>query len=639
MISLLCYAPILQAQEPFVCEGQAFITFLNSARTASNLAFITRDYEEDTVNIEVQGIINTNLNSVGYRSTDNLIYGLNPTTRQLIRVDADLDMKVLRTLPINSSISFVAGDITPNGDFLVLIGGSTYDNEMVFVDLRDLAYPIRKTLNVNSNLVRLADIAFHPVTGDIYGFDDRGSRVVILDSSTGALKSTYSAVSPAHKLGSIYFDQYGVLWGYGREASNPQQQTLYEINLSSGELEKIAEGVATTGTDACSCPFTIDLLQSVSNPNSYSCREVEYEIEILNWSSSVIKDLTVESVLPSGFEILEVQNPFGGTIVSGIGSNKLRIEGLTVPIGTDTIRFRVYLNQVEGFFKSQAILINVPDLMGGDKLSDDPRTKAEKDPTAITVSKEFPSIVIEHDTIICEGESVVLRTSANGLTVHWSTGTTSSQISVSESGLYEAWYSTECADTTREIFSVELDSVRIAIRDPSYTFKLGFPLVVDGIVLHNIGAVNHFNWWSEKSFFSCTDCQSTIITETKGGQVRLILSNERGCSDTAYAEILLQDYDSFYIPNAFSPNGDGTNDVFYVYGEGYKINYFVIYDQWGHIQFEFAPGSYSGLPANSWNGMEFHESDLFSNVFIYMGELEDLEGRKYPVSGTITLVR
>jgi gliding motility-associated-like protein len=68
----------------------------------------------------------------------------------------------------------------------------------------------------------------------------------------------------------------------------------------------------------------------------------------------------------------------------------------------------------------------------------------------------------------------------------------------------------------------------------------------------------------------------------------LVTENDRGCIDTVFKLVTIIDELNLFIPNTFTPNGDGINDVFYVKGMGMKLeNYSLqIIDRWGNIVFE-----------------------------------------------------
>ncbi len=87
-----------------------------------------------------------------------------------------------------------------------------------------------------------------------------------------------------------------------------------------------------------------------------------------------------------------------------------------------------------------------------------------------------------------------------------------------------------------------------------------------------------------------------------------------------------------YMPNVFSPNSDGNNDVFYVRGEGIKTLTFVIYDRWGEKVFE------STDPAVGWDGT-FKGKAMPAEIYYYKVVVEFVDGSQKTVAGDITLTR
>ncbi|HRO18463.1 MAG TPA: gliding motility-associated C-terminal domain-containing protein, partial [Ferruginibacter sp.] len=90
--------------------------------------------------------------------------------------------------------------------------------------------------------------------------------------------------------------------------------------------------------------------------------------------------------------------------------------------------------------------------------------------------------------------------------------------------------------------------------------------------------------------------------------------------------------DDLYIPNAFTPNGDGLNDVMQVYGRSIESLKFVVFNQWGEKIHE------STNPANVWDGR--HRGQIQpSGVYIYVCEIILRDGTKQIKKGSINLIR
>ena len=118
--------------------------------------------------------------------------------------------------------------------------------------------------------------------------------------------------------------------------------------------------------------------------------------------------------------------------------------------------------------------------------------------------------------------------------------------------------------------------------------------------------------------------------------VRLIVTTKYGCIDTAYHLYDVADDFVFYIPNAFTPNDDGINEIFIPKGIGFDKNsyHMYIYDRWGNFIF------YSDDPAKGWDGRANHGVDIAQeDVFVWKIDLKDNSGRLHKYMGHVTIVK
>ena len=93
-----------------------------------------------------------------------------------------------------------------------------------------------------------------------------------------------------------------------------------------------------------------------------------------------------------------------------------------------------------------------------------------------------------------------------------------------------------------------------------------------------------------------------------------------------------------FIPNVFTPNGDGTNDVFEVYNSCELTNFsMIIFDRWGGFVFKA-----EDIPANQgsygWDGT-YRGERVEPAVFVYYVEIEFTDGFVEIVSGDVTVLR
>lgn len=84
---------------------------------------------------------------------------------------------------------------------------------------------------------------------------------------------------------------------------------------------------------------------------------------------------------------------------------------------------------------------------------------------------------------------------------------------------------------------------------------------------------------------NCGDIANTY-DDTGSYHVTQIVVNQYGCADTIETDVIIVPYTTLYVPNTFTPNGDGKNDMFFAYGEYVEDFHMMIFDRWGNLIFE-----------------------------------------------------
>ncbi|HMU02365.1 MAG TPA: hypothetical protein PJ990_02025, partial [Saprospiraceae bacterium] len=252
----------LDAQQPFTCRGQYYLSLTKSGSKSSGLYEVK--ISENGQNIYLDTIssgLNLVLNGMGYRITDNLIYGVDPSTGALRKVGSDgvaIDLGLPQGLPAGPS--YYAGDVTPDGKYLLLIGIGGRP-QIIKVDLADPSYPCT-FMALSNNNVSIVDIAFDPFTGILYGHDFINRRLVIIDPDTGEVKGNFLRQNQVDQLGALFFDSFGNLFGYG-SYGNFDQDKFVSINKVTGEISLLSQGPLSSGQDGCACPYTLQLQKIV----------------------------------------------------------------------------------------------------------------------------------------------------------------------------------------------------------------------------------------------------------------------------------------------------------------------------------------------------------------------------------------
>lgn len=94
--------------------------------------------------------------------------------------------------------------------------------------------------------------------------------------------------------------------------------------------------------------------------------------------------------------------------------------------------------------------------------------------------------------------------------------------------------------------------------------------------------------WSPNYNISCLDCPNVTVQPLADTTYSVIISDELGCfTDTSYYKFIVLPWSSVDVPDVFTPNNDGINDIIYVRGWGIeKLHYFKIFNRWGELVFE-----------------------------------------------------
>jgi gliding motility-associated-like protein len=117
-------------------------------------------------------------------------------------------------------------------------------------------------------------------------------------------------------------------------------------------------------------------------------------------------------------------------------------------------------------------------------------------------------------------------------------------------------------------------------------------------------------------------------------QIILIASTQYNCKDTAYQTITIEPDFMFFIPNAFTPDGDGVNDTFT--GKGVFINTFemTIFDRWGNLIF------ISDDINKGWDGKVNHGNEMAKqDVYVYLFKVIDFKLKPHSYKGIVSLIR
>jgi gliding motility-associated-like protein len=145
--------------------------------------------------------------------------------------------------------------------------------------------------------------------------------------------------------------------------------------------------------------------------------------------------------------------------------------------------------------------------------------------------------------------------------------------------------------------------------------------------------------WSGLNNPNCPTCLSQPVAPIITTTYSVIVTSLDGCMDEDAMTLFLERNDEVYVPNIFSPNGDGINDELIIYSgsDVEKILEWVIFDRWGNVVFSannFLPNNSS----SSWDG-KTKGRELNPGVFAYRMIVEFHDGQQNILYDDITLIR
>ena len=179
----------------------------------------------------------------------------------------------------------------------------------------------------------------------------------------------------------------------------------------------------------------------------------------------------------------------------------------------------------------------------------------------------------------------------------------------------------------------------IAVSD-NITLNIAEIVVIQEGSYHSVdiqGLGNATITWTPPTNISCTDCPNPTFDPSEDTEYVINVVDDAGCTATDTILIRVEQSFDIYIPNTFTPNEDGINDMFLIFSES-DIEYsLTVYDRWGnrvYQGFELVTNDIN----SGWNG-RFSDRAVSQGVYVFVAELmledAEMEIRK----GTVTLTR
>jgi gliding motility-associated-like protein len=195
--------------------------------------------------------------------------------------------------------------------------------------------------------------------------------------------------------------------------------------------------------------------------------------------------------------------------------------------------------------------------------------------------------------------------------------------------------SLHCFSNTQSLTVNVFNYPTINLGPRSVTIPVGTSYQINGIGSADIDSIN----WSPTIGLSCASCLSPLASPSTSTNYVITVENNGGCITADSIRIIVTcDGKNLFVPNTFSPNGDGMNDWFFVQGTGLTtIQSLRIFNRWGQLVFEkinFAPN----VENEGWDG-NFNGKKAPVDVYIYTIEVVCENSQVVAYHGNVALIR
>ena len=190
-----------------------------------------------------------------------------------------------------------------------------------------------------------------------------------------------------------------------------------------------------------------------------------------------------------------------------------------------------------------------------------------------------------------------------------------------------------CADTViKRILVNPLPTVTLPA---IITKQAGYPVTIPATYTSNV--INYT--WTPATGLSCTDCPEPEVTTKFDTKYYVNFVDSNGCKNKGEVQIIVICKNAnIFIPNTFSPNADGSNDVFYVRGKGLeRVKSLRIFNRWGEIVFEKRDFSVND-PTVGWDG-RYKGAKPQADVYVYQVEVFCENSQIIRFDGNIALIQ
>lgn len=260
---------------------------------------------------------------------------------------------------------------------------------------------------------------------------------------------------------------------------------------------------------------------------------------------------------------------------------------------------------------------------------------------SITVTAiPYPTVYAGPDTIICHQTFAQLQGSTNGNFYRWQPKPTLSDLTILDpiaSPVVTTSYVLYATDDRTGCPKPSFDSVKVTVLPDIVAHAGRDTAVIVGqpLQFNASGGVRYE--WSPPGGLSDPNIANPVVTyfeSTAGIRYKVRVFNEAGCVDSAFIRVkVFETIPSVFVPNAFTPNGDGRNDVLRPIAAGMqRIQFFQVFNRWGQMVFS------TNVNEDGWDGT-IAGKHQGQGTYVWVVKAIDYTGAQYTQRGTVLLIR
>ena len=259
---------------------------------------------------------------------------------------------------------------------------------------------------------------------------------------------------------------------------------------------------------------------------------------------------------------------------------------------------------------------------------------------------ELPVANFIVDPTVCLGDEIrFIDKSVNntGNLVSWNWNLGNSQEFTNQNFFYEYEYVNKY-DVTLTVISDEgcmhdttiLDAVEVFSK-PVADFNASIYSATElnsEINFYNISSGEDSYFWDFDNGVTSSEINPVInFSDVRVYEVLLTVLSDDGCKDEIIKTINITPKFTLFIPNSFTPNGDGDNDVFLADGNGVDGFEMLVFDRWGGVVFQ------SSSIEHAWDGLDANSNLVVKGKYMYHISLYDYNGKLWVYNGELNLMR